>query len=286
MIRDESEKSDVVIQWPRDAARLRHIRESLRCPSHARPLKARRNALVALVDSGGTIQLLFRLQRIGPPRSVIGADGKRYPRGCVLHATPGSMREPRVNDPKTLEGWSRFVGAPAYFDAKTLRRVWYRTGRAEMETPASVGSPPAASRRSLRRIPFMAETLGREIGRPEADLVNRFTSWLGGMHRFGHQRLKSAGLFVDLHIRGHHILIEAKAWADRKTVRYAIGQLYDYRRFFPRRPRLALLLPERPSSSMVDLLRTARIRCIWETRTGSFRDSVDGAFTKALQVKS
>lgn len=282
MIRDRSALSDVVITWPRGSRRIARILQTGRCPSHARPLLARKRATVALVDPTGVVMALFQLKRIDRPRPVVGASGKRYENGCELVAEPGTMRRPRAGDHQILSP-AKHIGAIRYFDDRTGERVWYGGD------PPSKLQPPTDGTRSVRRryvrlIPYRADTSGTELARPEADLVERYVQWLGGSpQRFACGRLQRVALFIDLFVRSANLLVEAKANIDRDTIRHAVGQLYDYRRYFRRPPRLSLLLPGRPSSSIQEFLSSRRIHCIWETETGRFGDSVEGQITRALR---
>lgn len=54
-------------------------------------------------------------------------------------------------------------------------------------------------------------------------------------------------------------LIEAKNSDSREALRVAIGQLYDYRRFYEPPVRLAVLLPHRPNLGRSILLQSAGI---------------------------
>jgi hypothetical protein len=67
-------------------------------------------------------------------------------------------------------------------------------------------------------------------------------------------------------------LIEAKSSSDRGYIRMAIGQLFDYERFLDSSPKLAILLPERPTEDMMELLKRHAIVVIYETLTGSFSE--------------
>jgi hypothetical protein len=71
------------------------------------------------------------------------------------------------------------------------------------------------------------------------------------------------------------LLIEVKAESSREHVRYAIGQLLDYRRYIEPRPSLALLLPHELDSDLAALPRESNIDVIWEVDEG-FMDSVGG----------
>ncbi|MGA2220127.1 MAG: hypothetical protein ABSG51_18725, partial [Terracidiphilus sp.] len=113
---------------------------------------------------------------------------------------------------------------------------------------------------------------GKPRNHPESILVNQYVSFMGAATKFGHNYLPVPGLFVDLFDQTHWQLIEAKAAVTRDKMRMALGQLEDYRRFyFSRHPSLAVLLPERPTSSCTELLIDNHVSVIWRTRNGSFR---------------
>jgi 5-methylcytosine-specific restriction protein A len=78
-------------------------------------------------------------------------------------------------------------------------------------------------------------------------------------------------------------LYEAKASVRREVLRGALGQLLDYQRYFPRRPSLALLLPQRPSERMLDLFAQKRVTVVWRSPTGRFRDTQDGVLSAHLR---
>ncbi|MGH2991776.1 MAG: hypothetical protein ACRDMA_18325 [Solirubrobacterales bacterium] len=75
--------------------------------------------------------------------------------------------------------------------------------------------------------------------------------------------------------RGH--LIEAKGKAERGAVRMAIGQLADYERHIEGVRRRALLVTERPSPDLEELLRVQHIDVIWKSGDG-YRDNARDAF--------
>ena len=66
-------------------------------------------------------------------------------------------------------------------------------------------------------------------------------------------------IFTDLYFEGHGLLVEAKGGVDRDSIRMAIGQVMDYRRFVKSGARCAVLLPSRPRQDLVDLLGFAGI---------------------------
>jgi hypothetical protein len=120
---------------------------------------------------------------------------------------------------------------------------------------------------------------------PEKELVQRYVAWLGDEVRFEHRYLRGPDLYTDLLIRPNWTIIEAKSSIDRWAIRLAMGQLFDYQRYFSRRPRLAVLLPEKPSPSMIKLLKSKRITVIWSTANRGFRDSKSGLLTGLLRVR-
>jgi hypothetical protein len=63
-------------------------------------------------------------------------------------------------------------------------------------------------------------------------------------------------------------LIEAKSSADRNSVRFAVGQLYDYRRFHDPEPRSTILLPRSPGADLAGYLAQARVELVYPTGSG------------------
>jgi hypothetical protein len=65
----------------------------------------------------------------------------------------------------------------------------------------------------------------------------------------------SVPLYTDTWLEDTRELIEAKGSVSRESVRHAVGQLLDYKRHIQPPPRmLTVLLPERPSSDLVDFV--------------------------------
>jgi hypothetical protein len=77
-----------------------------------------------------------------------------------------------------------------------------------------------------------------------------------------------------------NVLIEAKSTYRRESMRMAIGQLLDYRRYEETEPELAVLLPSLPIRDIRDLLASLDIALIWPHGSG-FRDSAKGRYTAA-----
>jgi hypothetical protein len=119
-----------------------------------------------------------------------------------------------------------------------------------------------------------SRSLSATAVRREAELVTRYRRWSEdkGHHMTGKDILlpgRKAPLRVDLYDLTDSELIEAKASAARDSVRFALGQIFDYSRYVVHEKR-AVLLPNRPDADLVDLLSRNGISCIYETRSGTF----------------
>jgi hypothetical protein len=84
-------------------------------------------------------------------------------------------------------------------------------------------------------------------------------------------------IFTDLYVADLNLLVEAKGTGERGSVRMAIGQLADYRRFVDPTPNCAVLLPQRPRPDLLALLDAEGIVAIWQEDSG-FVDNRDGMF--------
>lgn len=280
MLAGNSDLNDVAIYWPQ-SRRLGGIRRAGRCPSFCVPRKLRvPGGRVALVDGQGSVRLMFRVARVDEGVPVIAADGKHYPRGAVLVARAGSVRTPGRRDPKVLSVNRHTPGALVYFDAGSFKPV-YEPGSREKGRSNGITRPH--SRFPPRRYPLFANNIGKTLSQPERCLIQAYTSWVGDISRFAHHPLKESGLYTDLFIPGCWTLFEAKASTHRRTLREAIGQLYDYQRHYERSPRLAVLLPARPQRTMMELFRKRRIIVVWRSRGASFTDSKGGILTTYLR---
>jgi hypothetical protein len=88
----------------------------------------------------------------------------------------------------------------------------------------------------------------------------------------------AGSLYEDLFEEDRRNLIEAKSRITRPGIRMAIGQLADYARLIGTTPRRrAVLLPERPSKDLEELLKSQNIGVVWAER-GSYADNSRGAF--------
>lgn len=84
-------------------------------------------------------------------------------------------------------------------------------------------------------------------------------------------------LFSDAYDPDKNLLVEAKGNSSRPAFRMAIGQLLDYRHAMrPKKPKLAILLPQMPADDLLDLGSSVGIATIWRQPDGTFWDSDQG----------
>jgi hypothetical protein len=199
---------------------------------------------IGAVDLDGAPTLL---QLNVDPMSVRQGDhrklsGDRYERARRLIPDGLSKGEPRTAKPVPIE--------------QSQTESFFQ--RFERPTKTAI----RAEQRMVRAYADYLETRGRTVSRhrlkPSAD---------------------SGVLFTDLYEHDRRSLIEAKARANRASIRMAIGQLADYARFIKPSPRRrAVLLPERPSDDLEQLLKSQGIDMVW--RSGRrYADNARGALT-------
>jgi hypothetical protein len=110
-----------------------------------------------------------------------------------------------------------------------------------------------------------------EVKRLESEIVNEYQTYLRARGHAVVRHQYTVGpdheaLFCDLFDETDWILFEAKGDVTREKLRMAVGQLFDYRRFYlkERPPVLAVLLPRRPSNDLWQYLRSLKIRVIFK----------------------
>lgn len=109
------------------------------------------------------------------------------------------------------------------------------------------------------------------IAREHALVDTLRAALVAGGHEVARWRIRTpsgALLFTDIYDTTDSVLYEAKASSDRDSVRMAVGQLLDYRRFVGAES-LAVLVPNRPSSDMVDLLEDLEIKLVFPGAPGT-----------------
>ncbi|MFH8567492.1 hypothetical protein [Streptomyces sp. NPDC017993] len=115
----------------------------------------------------------------------------------------------------------------------------------------------------------------RTVLRREGRLAKTFEAHLEAHgHEVSRFQIRVKGerntFLTDTYDATDNVLYEAKGKATRENVRMAIGQLRDYRRHIevPDGLRLAVLLPEEPSSDLRALLETEDIALVTQTADG------------------
>ncbi len=108
-----------------------------------------------------------------------------------------------------------------------------------------------------------------EAERRESGMVQRYKAYLEAQgHVVERLRIKPPSeakpLFCDLYVEQLGLLIEAKGSTNRQSIRMAIGQLTDYRRFVSDDTTCAILVPSRPRVDLIQLIKSAGIDLIYE----------------------
>ena len=85
-------------------------------------------------------------------------------------------------------------------------------------------------------------------------------------HRYRHGSVPS--LVCDLVDETENVLYEAKGDVRRSSIRMAIGQLLDYRRFELPSIKLAILLPRQPAQDLIELIHSIPASAAWRTKDG------------------
>lgn len=152
--------------------------------------------------------------------------------------------------------------------------------------PAGTPPPPVASEvdveaHNTESFEVSGQTT-RTALRREQPLVLAYKAWMEArgseIVRFRFRPPDTpAHLYNDIFDKTRGNLIEGKADASRPSIRMAIGQLMDYRRFAPMGARLAVLTERRPHRDLEALLASLSIACVWR-EGGGFKDNSDGAF--------
>ncbi len=264
----------LAIRMPDGSSTVARIRRTSYLPLHGRPLQLTLpGAAVVMVQAGGTPALIARATRLQGPTPVTLVDGQKRD-GYKLWLT--KIIRPVASKPLGIK-WHA-IGQFRYFDP----RRWAPTLVGLPEPPRGDYLEEVSSsgpRFSIRRGPFTGSVQGKPRSHPESALVRRFVAWLNCESAIEQHRLLPDRFLTDLFDTSKWRLIEAKLACDRQTLRAALGQLYDYRLFYRRRPSLGVLLGARPTKRCVTFLRDHRVTAIWETAGGAFRDSADGAWS-------
>lgn len=211
--------------------------------------------------------VIFRLQHLGIPHIVDGDDADAalaIRANHWLNLTPDEFRAAYEDRPVDA-----IAGTPA-----------------PPSPPAGSPAPPVATEVAIEAHNTESyEVSGqtkRSAVRREQPLVLAYREWMAARDcevvRFRIRPPRApAHLYNDIYNKTRHQLVEGKADASRPSIRMAVGQLMDYRRFAPPASRLAVLTERRPHPDLEELLSSLQIACIWRSTEG-FVDNADGEF--------
>jgi 5-methylcytosine-specific restriction protein A len=138
------------------------------------------------------------------------------------------------------------------------------------EAAAETTSRIIPSERNTRTRSMRKPMAEAEVKRLEAELCGRFEAHLlAHGHAVCRYQIRVKGerglQRTDTFDATAKVLYEAKAKADRDSIRMAIGQLLDYRRHIDPEPAaLAILVPEAPNPDLRDLLDSVGIALVYE----------------------
>jgi hypothetical protein len=225
----------------------------------------------------------------------------RNPPGAALKLANFRAVERVVKQERQLPGAEALPsGMPAYsaMDRAVFEHYFDRDFVGLIEDAAAIRATAAAFRspvdspvvtdRPVEDAATLAyEVTGTDPGtrtRAEHLLVQRYALWMESrgvavVSRAYRVPGSARPILCDAFLPERNVLIEAKGSDGRASVRLAIGQLYDYRRFEESKPNLAVLLPYEPSADMQALLKSAAVEWIWPLRRkAGYRDSRGGLY--------
>ena len=146
-----------------------------------------------------------------------------------------------------------------------------QTPRTEQAEQSTLQGPVTVELEAGRELTFeqVLTQARREAVRSEWQLVDEFVAARGlDRLRRRYQLSNGRSLFADAWFPEARVLVEAKANSDRRAVREAIGQLYDYAEKEDGPVKKVLVLPRAPEDDLLQVLRSANITPIWKTDSG------------------
>lgn len=196
-------------------------------------------------------------------------DGKRYPPKAI-----SSIAHKLANKKKKIIKPSEFAGAKNGIWHKMFKGLNFKvvpknndsSGIDRVPVPGSRVDHVEIEEHNTEVFPVYSASTQREAKRGEAMLVKDFLL-NKGFSKVSRLRITPEGeaspVFSDLYIPSEKFLIEAKGSVDRWSIRMAIGQLLDYRRFEDIQ-KMAILVPSRPSTDIINLVLSVGIELYWK----------------------
>jgi hypothetical protein len=259
---------DLAIRWNDNPASVPRLARTGIVPVQNRPKHLRDNGQVAIVGSKNEIRMTFKAIAVEGPQNVTLADGTPCKNGFNIIVDKRTIRFPRTQKYAPFKGFHA-IGAFRYFLASKNMAV---VVGAKIRSSGRYVDDQVARRSNFTSWSHTKGIPGESHGDPEATLVRQYMSNLGEHVKFDRNYIRSANLYVDLFNLTAWQLIEAKVSTSRESIRMAIGQLRDYKRYYSaRHPSLAVLLSSRPAPDCIKLLTDNHISVIWRTARGTFK---------------
>ena len=206
----------------------------------------------------------------------------RNPNGVALKLANFAALDPNYDGRGMTRGgrrdaevWERYASEE---DALTEAATAIRQGREPPTVPPAKSAEPRVIEAEVEAQhveQFQVSVAGQviEADRREQRLVLAYRDHLESQ---GHKvtrhmySLRGSGspLACDLVDETAHVLYEAKGDVRRASVRMAIGQLLDYRRFERSPISLAVLLPRQPPHDLVHLIHSVPASVVWRNNDG------------------
>lgn len=239
----------------------------------------------------------YEINRIGIVQNkeiILVADVKRVERGVISAIAAGSNTPKykkekanklyfntksieRTNFPCAKAGFYGF-GSWGYYNLNINRSILI-TKNARKLGGDYVDQKKTVNKNKFQSRPYIPGNKGGTFSQPERTLVDAYIEYCNLGKYVVQPYIKSDKIYADLLDVSKYRLIEAKATTNRKAIRSAVGQLMDYKQTFRRKPSLGILLPHRPTSSILSFLANYKITAIWLTPNKKFRDSQKGKWT-------
>jgi hypothetical protein len=214
--------------------------------------------------------------------------------GRTLRLFYGAGGEPEYRGRFVLDRerpWYR-DDAPETDDGPMRSVIVFRMRPLDMEPEHPQGLPAVEKQTHVENVPVEERFTEKAIVEPtrelyeaerrESALVHEFCSWIA---RKGYvaERMKitpadeAKPIFTDLLVKELNMLIEAKGSTDRSSIRMAIGQIADYRRFAPEAVTCAVLLPSLPRPDLLNLLASVGMQVCYPVGHDFVMQNGDGA---------
>lgn len=118
-------------------------------------------------------------------------------------------------------------------------------------------------------------TEARTANKTEQELVENLTKFLRSrQHTLQRFKISTHGslcpLFTDLYDATDRMLYEAKSSVARYSLRLALGQILDYRRYLDTDIRTSILVPMEPQRDMLNLLDSYSVSTVWKGANNKF----------------